>query len=273
MKCIICNGEQIEYEKNSCLKMPVYFCKICDNFVTGNSEEDVKKRLQDLYSGEYWEERNAKKSIKSNYTDNDSEGKRRNWTSQFLYCKKYLEEKKSILEIGVGGGQTIFWFDQLNYNVTGIEPDSKNVDLINKKLKNSQVIKGFIEEIDLKEKFDVVWMSHVLEHLVRPDIFLKKIKKNLKTDGIFFIEVPSSEHKETLESSIFKNPHVYHFTKKSLLRLVNSEYDVIACDCFRPAKKIDAVLSKIFSIYPYYPRILTDCKNGRDLRIILKLKK
>lgn len=275
MKCIICLAELKEYSHNSYLKMPVFFCRICDMYVTGKSEEETKEQLRGLYSGEYWEERNAEKSILSNYTDIDSQGKKRNWMSQFAYCKKYFRNKKSILEIGVGGGQTIYWFDQLNYNVVGIEPDKKNTQLINKKLKNSKVINSFIEEIEIREKFDIIWMSHVLEHLVRPDLFLKKIKNNLKSNGIFFIEVPSSEHKETLESSIFRNPHVYHFTKKSLLRLVESEYDIITCDCFRPAKKIEAAIQKIsnrFNVFPYYPRVLTNCKNGRDLRIILKIK-
>ena len=275
MKCIICKNELNHFSNNSCLEMPVSHCKNCDMYVTGSSDDEIKRKLEMLYSGEYWEERNVETSIKSNYTDIDSHGKRRNWISQFAYCKKFLDEKKSILEIGVGGGQTIFWFDQINYNVVGIEPDSRNVDLINKKLKNSKVINSFIEDINLKQKFDVIWMSHVLEHLVRPDLFLKKIKNNLKPNGFFFIEVPSSEHKETLESSILDNPHVYHFTKKSLLRLIESDYDIVSCDCFRPATKIEGVANKIFNrfnIYPYYPRILTDCKSGRDLRIILKLK-
>lgn len=217
--------------------------------------------------------RNVENSIKSNYHDTDSLGKRRNWISQVSYCKKYLSEKKSILEIGVGGGQSIFWFDEINYRVLGIEPDSRNVDLINKKLKNSKVVNGFIEEMNLEEKFDFIWMSHVLEHLVRPDIFLEKIAKNLKDDGIFFIEVPSSQHPKTLESSIMSNPHVYHFTKQSLIKLVEKNYDIISCDCFMPASRFHGLIQKIFHPYQFYPRIKTNCEKGRDLRIILKIKK
>lgn len=274
MKCIICKNDLHHFSNISFLDMPVSHCKNCDLYVTGNSEYGIKKKLRDIYSGEYWNEWNAETSIKSNYTDAHSLGKYRDWTSQFSYCKKFLD-KKSILEIGAGGGQTIFWFDQMNYNVIGIEPDSRNVDLINKKLKNSKVISSFIEDINLEQKFDFIWMSHVLEHLVRPDLFLKKIKNNLNPNGFIFIEVPSSEHKENLQVSILDHPHVYHFTKKSLIKLCEPYYDVVSCDCFRSASKIEGLVNKIFNrwnIFPYYPRISSDCKKGRDLRIILSIK-
>ena len=273
MNCIICDKSLDKFSENSNLEMPSFFCNNCNYYVTGESENEVKEKLNKLYSGSYWNERKAETSIESNYKDNDSLGKLRNWTSQFSYCKKFFQNKKSILEIGVGGGQAVYWFDQNGYEVTGIEPDSKNVKLINKKLKNKgKVVHSFIEDMDMDKLFDVIWMSHVLEHLVRPDIFLKKINNNLKEDGIFFIEVPSCEHKPTLQTSIFENPHVHHFSKKSLLKLVEKSFDVISCDCFRPATKIEGALQKILNIYPFYPRIKTSCTNGRDLRIILRKK-
>ena len=253
--------------------MPVYFCKNCNSFVTGENEIEVKKKIKELYSGKYWEEREAEKSIKSNFTDIDSQGKYRNWLSQYLYCKPFFSSKKRILEIGVGGGQASVWFENEGFEIIGIEPDKRNVDLINKKLKIGKILHSFIEDNNLDEKFDIIWMSHVLEHLVRPDIFLEKISNNLKEDGIFFIEVPSNEHAPTLQSSIFKNPHVYHFSKRSLIKLVEKNYNVISCDCFRPATKIEGLKQKIFHSYQYYPRIKTSCEKGRDLRIILTKKK
>jgi len=75
-----------------------------------------------------------------------------------------------------------------------------------------------------------------------------------------------------LKSSIEKNPHLFHFSKKSLCKLVrNVGYDIISCDVFRPATKSEGMRQKLFkNSFPYYPRILTDDNNGRDLRIIVK---
>ena len=272
MNCIICKNNLKKNSESSNLEMPSFFCKNCNYWVTGESETNIQQKLDKLYSGAYWNERKAEHSIESNYTDVDSKGKWRNWISQFAYCKQFFKNKKSILEIGVGGGQASYWFEQQGYNICGIEPDSRNVELINEKLKRGKIIHGSIENVDLDEQSDIIWMSHVLEHLVRPDIFLKKIKKNLKQDGIFFIEVPNCEYKPTLHASIFENPHVHHFSKKSLLKLVKKDYDVISCDCFRPATKIEGVLQKILKIHPFYPRIKTSHTKGRDLRVILRNK-
>ena len=75
-------------------------------------------------------------------------------------------------------------------------------------MKSAKLIQGFIENLDIANKYQIIWMSHVLEHLVRPDAFLTKIKNNLDEDGVFFIEVPNSEHEPTLFASINENPHV-----------------------------------------------------------------
>jgi len=275
MNCIICKKEISENSDNSYFEIPTYHCKNCKLFVTGNDENELRKKIEKLYQGDYWTERESEKSINSYFSDEISQGKYRNWLSQFLYCKPFIQNKKSILELGVGGGQASFWFDQKGYDITGIEPDERNVRLINKKLKRGKIIHGFIEDINLEQKFDVIWMSHVLEHLIRPDIFLKKININLKQEGVFFIEVPSSEHGPTLNSSIYKNPHVYHFTKESLQKLVKENYKIVSCDCFRPATKFEGGLNKFLkksNMFPFYPRIKTSCDKGRDLRIILQKK-
>ena len=61
-------------------------------------------------------------------------------------------------------------------------------------------------------------------------------------------------------------------SKKSLTFMVKSlGYQIISCDVFRPATKSEGIKQKIFkNTYQFYPRILTDIHNGRDLRLILK---
>ena len=270
-KCITCNNELERYSDTSNLDLPVNFCKNCNLYINGDTKEQVREKVSNLYKNDYWNERNSETSINSEYTDVDSQGKRRNWTSQFLYSKKHIVGK-NLLEIGVGAGQSILWFEEEGFDVKGIEPDGRNVSMINRKLKRGKVIESSVEDFSTEEEFDVIWMSHVLEHLIEPDKFLKKIKMNLKKDGVFFIEVPNCEYKPMLESSIQKNPHLFHFTKNSLSRLVeNVEYKILTCDVFRPATKSEGMKQKILkNSFPYYPRIMTDVHSGRDLRIILR---
>ena len=269
--CILCNGILERYSETSNLGLPVNFCKNCNLYINGDAKEQVIEKVSNLYKGEYWNERNSETSIKSEFTDVDSQGKRRNWVSQFLYTKEHITGK-NLLEIGVGVGQSILWFEEEGFDVNGIEPDGKNVSMINKKLKKGKVIESSVEDFSTDEVFDVIWMSHVLEHIIEPIHFLKKIKNNLKKDGIFFIEVPNCEYEPMLQSSIQKNPHLFHFTQNALSKLVeNVGYKILSCDVFRPATKSEGMRQKIWkNSFPYYPRIMTDVHSGRDLRIILK---
>ena len=271
MTCILCNGMLDEYSKESNLDLSINHCKNCNLYISGNTKQEVIEKVSELYKGDYWNEHNSETSINSEYTDTDSQGKRRNWVSQFLYTKQYITGK-TLLEIGVGAGQSILWFEEEGFDVSGIEPDGRNVSMINKVLKRGKVAKTSVEEFSSDKVFDVIWMSHVLEHLIEPVRFLKKIRNNLKKSGIFFIEVPNCEYEPMLQSSIEKNPHLYHFTKKALTKMVEqTEYRIMSCDIFRPATKSEGMRHKILkNSFPYYPRIMTDVHSGRDLRIILK---
>ena len=269
--CILCNGILERYSETSNLGLSVNFCKNCNLYINGDTKKQVIEKVSNLYKGGYWNERNSETSINSEFTDVDSQGKRRNWVSQFLYTKEHITGK-NLLEIGVGVGQSILWFEEEGFDVNGIEPDGKNVSMINKKLKKGKVIESSVEDFLTDEVFDVIWMSHVLEHIIEPIHFLKKIKNNLKKDGIFFIEVPNCEYEPMLQSSIQKNPHLFHFTQNALSKLVeNVGYKILSCDVFRPATKSEGIRQKIWkNSFPYYPRIMTDVYSGRDLRIILK---
>lgn len=276
MPCIFCNNESlIEYSKDSYMGLPVYFCNICGMYITGRNEEEVKNRSVEIYKKEYWDGRGAEEAIRTNYSDTNSQGKKRQWISQYAYCKPYFKNKK-FLEIGCGPGQTIFWFEEKGFNVSGIEPDERNVGLINQKLKSGHCDVGFAEEFSISENYDIIWISHVFEHLVRPDLLLIKCKEHLTPEGILFIEVPNCENKEVLKSSVFKQPSTFHFTKKALMNLViKSGLRIERCDCFRAPTKVEGGLNKImkkisFKQYPYYPKIITNNKDGIDIRIILK---
>ena len=246
MNCISCDNKKLEfYKEMSNLELPVFHCDKCGLFVTGDSIDKISEKVSTIYKKSYWDERTSEKSINSKYSDEDSEGKRRNWISQFAYCKEFFKEKRSILEIGSGAGQATFWFENEGFDITGIEPDPRNVKLINKILKNGNCINEKVENIKLEQKFDIIWMVHVLEHLVDPLNVLNRIKNNMKQNSVFFIEVPNCENEEMLNASIIDNPHVYHFTKKSLENIVKKAgFKIKKTDYFRPATKRKEFLIK-----------------------------
>ena len=281
MNCISCGESSFTlYSESSNMELPVFICSKCGLFVTGSSEVEVREKSEIIYTGTYWEERQAIQSIESDFKDKASLYKWKHWKSQTEYCKPYLKDKKEILEIGSGAGWALFYFEGRGYTVTGIEPDSRNVELINKKLKHGHCISGYVEDMNINGTFDVIWISHVFEHLIRPDLLLKKCKANLKDNGIIFIEVPECENPKILKESIYENPSSFHFTKKTLSNVVqNAGYKILRCDSLRVPTLIEAgtmkVMKKIFASlrynpYPFYPRIITDKNDGQMIRMILE---
>lgn len=277
MTCILCSQSLNEYAPTSYMNLPVYYCERCNLYATGNSEIEIKRKLKENYQESQWiGTEHYEIMLRSGYSDSESQGKRRQWVSQCAYCKPFLSNSKKLLEIGTGAGQAINWFEESGLSVIGIEPDKKSVELINKRLKRGHCITGFAEEISLDEKFDIIWLSHVFEHLIRPDLFLEKCKENLNDDGIIFIEVPNCENESILQLSI-DEPSTFHFSKRALETLGKKfDYNVIKSNYFRSPTLIEGglnkVLKKIFNrnLYPYYPKMVAGNKSGTDIRIILR---
>jgi len=281
MNCVGCGKSDFsKYSDTSYFGLPVFCCKNCDLYVTGSSENEIKQLSEKLYQDEYWRERKSIDSIDSDYMDDDGKYRRNQWLSQISYCNSYLKNKKTLLEIGSGAGQSLIRFEENGFEVTGIEPDERNVNLINKKLEKGKCICGFLEEIQLEEKFDVIWISHVFEHIVRPDLFLQKCKSMLNPDGFVFIEVPNCLNKDILKSSIMDNPSTFHFTKKAILKMVKmADFIVERCDNLRFSSSNERTVKRIktkylnfipIQIYPFFPFHITNKKNGESIRIILR---
>lgn len=118
-----------------------------------------------------------------------------------------------ILDVGAGEGH---FFDSLkqkinNFNYYAIEVDKNIYPTLEKRGK----VYGSLKDLK-NQKFDLVILSHIIEHISKPREFLFEIKKLLKKDGYIFIEVPNRDdlHKKVLE------PHLIVFEKKSLESLI-----------------------------------------------------
>lgn len=99
MECICCEEKIMEiYQKDSYLKLLIYFCKNWKLYVTGKTDNERKNQTNSLYKKPYWDKRSSENSINSSYTDMDSQGKQRQWISQYKYCKSFLSNKKNYLK-------------------------------------------------------------------------------------------------------------------------------------------------------------------------------
>jgi len=277
-KCLSCDGQNLKYyAENKTLKLPIYICQDCKLHTTGTSQKQLESILENFYDEEFWD-KSRDSGLNDSHSDAYSVGRKRLFTSQLKYIKKFLKNDFSILEIGSGHGETLIEFEKLNFKITGIEPDSKNVTHLKKILKRSKIIQSSIEELNINEKFDLIWMSHVFEHLSDPISFLKNIQKNMNYNSILFIEVPSVTKKNDYRK-FTSSPHAYNFSGISLQNLLQKTgYKIIMQDYFGPPTKINGLINKIHNslfkkeFYQFYPKMRLNSETGEDIRTIVKLK-
>ena len=273
MACLICNKEFIEKEVEDKIEL---YCDRCDL----HKSLDIVKQ-QDTYKSEFWEESDYSEFTGSNFTDKGVQDLVLTFESWYSYFRPFLDKKKNILDIGSGTGVSCVLLEKKGYNVTGVDPDPKNAQLINSKLKKGKCINSYFEDLKIENKVDAVWLTHVIEHLEQPDILLEKCKEWIGPEGIICIAVPDCGNPNMLNHSLNNPYHVYHFSKNSLKRLFEkSGYDVIQCDSLSNLKRTNRRFHKVMrkagfnnlssKTEPFYPFQRTSARDGYEIRCVIK---
>lgn len=129
-----------------------------------------------------------------------------------------------VLDVGCGSGVLLAELAQLGWEVWGIEPDRRTAHAVTADLDlpADRIFDGTAEEANFPAaSFDLVTMSHVLEHIHDPAAVLAKVHGWLRPDGVLRVWVPNIA---SPESRFFRRwwhgldvpRHLYHFDKPSL---------------------------------------------------------
>ncbi len=115
----------------------------------------------------------------------------------------------TLLDVGCGIGIHGKIFEDYGKEVTGLTMSREGM-YNGQCLRN--VIEGAYETCQLPQKYDIVWMSHVLEHIVDVRKALEKTRTDvLKNGGVLAITVPSNENNITIS-------HIHTFNAGRVLR-------------------------------------------------------
>ncbi|MBK8805294.1 MAG: class I SAM-dependent methyltransferase [Bacteroidales bacterium] len=110
--------------------------------------------------------------------------------------KAFIPTNSMFIDIGCGAGYFMEKAQtELQCQVSGIDPDP-GAHGVNRKSDtfklDSSIKKGYAEELDFPEaSFDVVFSSHVLEHVNSIEKSLFQMQKVLKPNGVAIIGVPT----------------------------------------------------------------------------------
>ena len=153
----------------------------------------------------------------------------------FDFINSEIKEFDSVIDIGCGAGRKLIDFNFIGKKTHGIEP-SRTYHKVHVELGLDCKI-GFIN--DISEKYDLVILSHVFEHLTD----LKKSVKKLHsiTKKYLFIEVPG--HVKKLQS--IQNAHNYYFSLNTLnYFFLSNKFKLIKIDYARDNEFIYALYEK-----------------------------
>ena len=105
--------------------------------------------------------------------------------------EKLLKDYKftTVLDLGCGDGYFADSFLNAGKIVTAIDY-GKSVYFENNNHKSLKTIIADFNTYNFNQKFDCIWCSHVLEHQLNVNTFLKKIYDLLNDDGVLAITVP-----------------------------------------------------------------------------------
>jgi SAM-dependent methyltransferase len=256
--CHICQHRKIKVVQNQNAKSPLFrdttisICTKCQ--ISWITEEISQSDLHNYYKEEYGKWRRLSVSPKEHFSNDSNLFKPHRAKTQLQLAQKYLKKRPSkILDIGAGLGTTLYIAKSQFYpeaDLFAMEPDKyarENLHYLGAEIYTDyRMIK--------KRSFDLVIVSHVLEHLNFSEMsnLLQHIHASLMDDGVLLIEVPNDNFIQ-FPNKIRQNkePHLTFFSTRSLASwLRQNDFNILFLKTVgSPLKKsFDWFLSKALNL-------------------------
>ena len=188
-------------------------CKSC-GMKRKEFENELNFNFEDWYNKDYFL-----------FSEEKREVLKTKWHFPKIELIKKFKKKGKFLDIGCGLGLAVELALKEGFDVFATDISSYAVSFVKEKFK-IPCYKGEIENLPFPENFfDVIYIHHVLEHVIEPIKFLEKVKKILNKNGIILIAVPN------IKSIYFKiyrkkfhilhKEHLWYFDIFSLKKILN----------------------------------------------------
>jgi 2-polyprenyl-3-methyl-5-hydroxy-6-metoxy-1,4-benzoquinol methylase len=127
--------------------------------------------------------------------------------------------EKKLLDVGCGNGHFLHACQQAGWNITGMELDPDTA--VRASELTQQNIYPNLAAIPAKEKFEMITLWHVLEHVYELDAYFEFFKNRINDGGKLLLALPNSK---SFDADYFKEfwaaydvpRHIYHFNPETI---------------------------------------------------------
>ena len=197
----------------------VYECSNCKLYFI---DEPSQSEIEFLYNSNFYARNNN-----IIYKFIDAKMKYARALNRFNYIKKFIKktDNLNVLEIGASDGLLLYIFKKENFNVFGYE---LNENARNDALKKYDIKMkdDFLKDKNIdKNKYNIVIMSHILEHFTNPKYILNSVHNFIGgVNDILFIEIPYTPNYKIVSKDdikiFFETEHTVHFNEKNISLLM-----------------------------------------------------
>lgn len=131
------------------------------------------------------------------------------------HVKPFLPHSDRLLDVGSGVGALLKEFSNRGWQVTGVEPSVGYARYV-RNTYGLPIICSLFEQVPLESgPFDLIVMSHVLEHAFSPTFMLRKARNLASDTALLYIQVPNLMAVPLLGDFV-NVVHRYYFTSTTL---------------------------------------------------------
>ena len=241
MSCTLCGGNDFKLisEKDSKRKGELIICVCNTCSMVSQNPIPTEQEVEQYYATEYRQDYKQvfEPKLKHVYRAGNLA------LNRLGFLTKNNVTSGKLLDVGAGGGEFTYVSSQLGFDSTGIEP---NIGYSNyaKDQYQANVQTGQLADID--DKFDIITMFHVMEHIPNPVKTFKKLYELLNEDGSLFIEVPNIESFSQSPDNTFFKAHIHYFSATILIACASQYFDSV--DLENSGNNIRAMFKRRLSI-------------------------
>lgn len=145
--------------------------------------------IEELYSDDYYSEMYTRSMLPVFEKRKQLIGRRKFTQTVFQWGGKVAGR---VLDIGAGIGEVTDVFREEGWSSHAIEMNKVAVVWLNGR-GHEEVFHGTLDEYATDHKYDIIMAWGVVEHVIDPDAFLKKVYELLAPGGLFVSEVPHGQ--------------------------------------------------------------------------------